>query len=279
MDYKDKMKIALVQMKTVESNDENIETACKKIKRAARQGADLVMLPEMFSCPYKSENFPVYAQKEGGRNWKRLSECAAENNVYLVAGSIPEEDDGKIYNTSFIFDRKGKQLAKHRKVHLFNCDFKKGGQVFHESDTLTAGDSVTVYETEFGIFGTMICFDIRFPELCRLMQQKGARMVLVPAAFNMTSGPKWWDLAFRMRATDQQIFMAGCSPARDTKASYVAWGHSLVVDPFGEILAQLDIEEETLIYEVDFSVIPDMREQSPVLKELRHDMYKVVEVK
>lgn len=278
MDYKEKMKIALVQMHTVQSNDENIETALKKVKEAAENGADLVMLPEMFSCPYETKNFPVYAQKEGGENWKKLSECAKENKVYLVAGSIPEKDDGKIYNTSFIFDRNGKQLARHRKMHLFNCDFKKGGMVFHESETLTAGNQVTTFETEFGIFGVMICFDIRFPELSRLMLQRGARMILVPAAFNLTSGPKWWDLCFRMRATDQQIFMAGCSPCRDEKSSYVAWGHSIVTNPFGEIVAQLGTQEDTLYYDVDFSVIPDMRDQTPVLKELRHDVYKVVEL-
>jgi len=278
MEVKDKLKIAAIQMKNVNDNDANISAAIEKINEAVRNGADMVVLPEMFSCPYKASNFPIYAQEDKGKNWTALSKAAAENKIYLVAGSMPELDNGKIYNTAYVFDREGNQIGKHRKMHLFNCDYKNGGQVFHESDTLTAGNSVTTFETEYGTMGLMICFDIRFPELSRLMFQRGARMIIVPAAFNMTSGPLWWDLAFRMRATDNQIFMFGCSPARNENASYVAWGHSLAVNPFGEIMKQLDEKEGTLYCDIDFSVIPDMREQSPVIKELRHDIYKVVDL-
>ncbi len=267
-----KFKLALIQLKSFSTNDENLDAAVEKINETARDGADLVVLPEMFSCPYKASNFPIFAQADGEKNWQRLSDAARKNKIYLVAGSMPERDDGKIYNTSYVFDRNGKQIAKHRKMHLFDCDIP-GGAFFHESDTLTAGNEATVFETEFGKFGLMICFDIRFPELSRLMINQGAKMIIVPAAFNMTSGPAWWEIMFRTRATDNQVFMAGCSPSRDENAGYVAWGHSLVVNPFGKIISQLNEKEGILYQNVDLAEVEDFRNQYKILKSRRTDIY------
>jgi len=274
---KTKLKMALVQMKGAQSNDENLDIAIAKINEAAKKGADIVVLPEMFSCPYKASNFPIYGQQDGEKNWQKLSKTASDNKIYLVAGSMPEREGEKIFNTSYVFDRSGKQIAKHRKMHLFDCDIP-GGANFHESDTLTAGDKVTVFKTEFGKIGLMICFDIRFPELTRLMIEKGAKLVIVPAAFNMTSGPNWWEIMFRTRATDNQIFMAGCSPARDEKASYIAWGHSIFVDPFGKILAELDEKEGILFREIDLAEVDDFRNQYKILKSRRLDLYELKEI-
>ncbi len=274
------MKLALIQMKGFDTNEKNIEAALKKIDEAATAGADFVVLPEMFSCPYKASNFPIFAQMDGGLNWEKLSESAKKNKIYLVAGSMPElEIDrshltpvNKIYNTSYVFDRNGTQIAKHRKMHLFDCDIPSAR--FYESETLSPGSQVTVFDTEFGKIGLMICFDIRFPELSRLMVDRGAKMIVVPAAFNMTSGPAWWDIMFRTRSTDNQLFMAGCSPARDENAGYVAWGHSLVTDPFGKILAQLDEKEGILYYDLDLSQVETFRNQYKILKARRTDIYK-----
>lgn len=274
---KDKLKIALIQMKGCQSNDENLKIATEKVLEAAENKADIVVLPEMFSCPYKASNFPVYAQKDGESNWKKLSDVAKKCGTYLIAGSMPERDGEKIYNTSYVFDKEGNQIAKHRKMHLFDCDIP-GGATFHESDTLTAGNEVTVFDTDFGKIGLMICFDIRFPELSRLMTDKGARLVIVPAAFNMTSGPLWWDIMFRTRATDNQFFMAGCSPARDEKGCYIAWGHSLVVDPFGRILNQLNEKESILYQDIDLTQVETLRQQYKILKSRRRDIYKLTEI-
>lgn len=110
-------------------------------------------------------------------------------------------------------------------------------------------------------------------EMARCMESEGARLIIVPAAFNMTSGPRWWDLMFRSRAVDNQLFMCGCSPARDEKASYIAWGHSIAVDPWGEILGQLDIEEDMLTVEIDFEKINQVRQQVPLISAKRTDLY------
>jgi len=266
------MKIALIQMKVQKANDANIQSACRQVTTAAQAGADLVLLPEMFCCPYETANFPLYAQPQGGANWSTLSACARENNVYLVAGSMPERDGEAVFNTCYAFDRQGKQLAKYRKMHLFDVDIK-GGQRFFESETLTAGSELAVFDTEFGRMGLMICFDIRFPELARLLALQGAKTILVPAAFNMTTGPAHWELHFRSRAVDNQVFLMGCSPARDLSASYHAYGHSLVVSPWGEILAKLEEQEGILYCDVDLQKTEAVREQLPLLKARRTDVY------
>ena len=231
----------------------------------------------MFCCPYQTENFPVYAEKEGGPSWQAMSDYARKYHIYLIAGSMPEADDvGKVYNTSYIFDRDGKQIGKHRKAHLFDINVKNG-QHFKESDTLTSGDHATVFATEFGKMGVMICYDIRFPEFARTMVLDGARMIFVPAAFNMTTGPAHWELTFRARALDNQIYMLGCAPARDTQAGYISWGHSIVTDPWGKVMKQLGEKEGILIEEIDLDREDQIREQLPLLKHRKSEMYHLQE--
>jgi predicted amidohydrolase len=197
---------------------------------------------------------------------------ARELGLYLVGGSVPELDQGKIYNTCYIFSPQGEQIGRHRKVHLFDIDVP-GGQRFMESDTLAAGDQFTVVDTPLGKLGVAICFDIRFSEFFRAMGDLGAQLILIPAAFNMTTGPIHWDLAFRSRALDNQCFLAGCSPARDTSASYVAYGHSLAVNPWGEMLGQLDEKAGTLVVDIDLADLAKYRAQLPILSGRRLDLY------
>ena len=284
------MKLALIQIAAQTEKEASLQLAESYIRKAAAEGADLAVLPEMFCCPYSTENFPVYAESENGMCRTRMAAAARENRVFLVAGSMPELDsDGRVYNTSYVFDREGKQIAKHRKVHLFDINVE-GGQYFRESDTLSAGDQITTFEIETTEFensgkssascssplrcGLMICYDIRFPEFAMKMAQKGASLIIVPAAFNMTTGPAHWELLFRARALDDQVFMAGCSQARNAEAGgYISYGHSIVVSPWGEVLAQMDEREGMIIQEIDLSVPDRIREQLPVLKQRRTDLY------
>lgn len=271
------MKVAAIQMPTVKDKIQNIRTAGTYIEKIKAENPDFVILPEMFCCPYQTENFPVYAEKEGGPSWQAMSDYARKYHIYLIAGSMPEADDvGKVYNTSYIFDRDGKQIGKHRKAHLFDINVKNG-QYFKESDTLTSGDHATVFDTEFGKMGVMICYDIRFPEFARTMVLDGARMIFVPAAFNMTTGPAHWELTFRARALDNQIYMLGCAPARDTQAGYISWGHSIVTDPWGKVMKQLDEKEGILIEEIDLDREDQIREQLPLLKHRKSEMYHLQE--
>ena len=156
------MNIGLIQIGAQEEKEKSLALAEDYILKAAGSGADIIMLPEMFNCPYNTENFPIYAEPEGGPCWTRMSDAARNCGKYLIAGSMPECDSkGRVYNTSYVFGPDGNQLAKHRKMHLFDIAVK-GGQYFRESETLTAGDQVTIFDTEFGRFGVMICYDIRY---------------------------------------------------------------------------------------------------------------------
>jgi predicted amidohydrolase len=267
------MKIGLCQLSVGENKQENLSLAATKIKEASEMGSDIVCLPEIFNSPYENSNFEKNAEVEGGLTYKFLSKQAKDNNIYLVGGSIPERDGDQIYNTSYVFDRNGEKLAKHRKVHLFDI-FIPGEMEFMESKTLTAGNKITTFETEFGKMAVAICFDIRFSEYFSLIGKTGAKVIFVPAAFNMTTGPAHWDLAFKSRALDNQLFIAGCSPARNEKASYVAYGHSLIVNPWAKIIGKLDEKQGTLVKDIKLEQIEEYRNKLPIVKNARNDLYK-----
>ncbi|WP_406541202.1 carbon-nitrogen hydrolase family protein [Clostridium ljungdahlii] len=270
------VKIGLCQMKVLScSKKSNIEKAKSMIVQATDKGADIVVLPEMFNCPYDIKNFREYAEAEYcyGDTLKMLSSVSREKKILLIGGCIPELDQkGNVYNTSFVFNKDGNLIGKHRKMHLFDIDIKNK-ITFKESKVLTPGNKITIIDTKWGKIGIAICYDIRFPELIRLMALNGAKIVFIPAAFNMTTGPAHWELLFRSRAVDNQIYIAGISPARDINYSYVAYGHSLVVNPWGTITDILDEKEGILISELDLDYINDVRESLPIIKNRRKDIY------
>ncbi|MDC7227955.1 MAG: carbon-nitrogen hydrolase family protein [Spirochaetales bacterium] len=269
-----KFNIALIQTEVTESKEQNLNNAEKLIRDAADLGADLAVLPEMFICPYDNKRFPEFAEFENGASEERLSRLAGETGLCLIAGTIPEKDEsGRIYNTSYSFASDGKKIGKHRKIHLFDIDIE-GGISFKESDALSPGDKATVIETPWGKVGVAICFDIRFAELFRTMAFEGAHTIVVPAAFNMTTGPAHWELSFRMRAVDNQLYMAGCAPARDKRAGYISYANSILTDPWGRILDRLGTEQSILIHEIDPQYAADIRQQLPILSGVKKDGYR-----
>ena len=268
------MRIAQIQSHVYIDKMKNLEQLEERLEELAWQKPDLVMLGEMFCCPYETKLFPVYAEPEEGPVWRELSRLAKKHGVYLAAGSVPERDgEGRVYNTAYVFDRAGRQIGKHRKVHMFDIQVE-GGQHFKESETLTPGDKCTVFDTEFGKVGLCICFDFRFPELARKMVLDGARLILVPAAFNMTTGPAHWELMFRGRAVDTQCFVAGTSCARDREAGYVAWGHTLLVSPWGDVIEEMDEREGVMVHDIDLSYADKVRAELPLLSARREEVYR-----
>ena len=266
------MTIAQLQTPVTPNTTKNLAQLHPLFQEAIKNNADLICLPEMFSCPYETKNFPLYAEPEGGPTWQALSKLAKDHHVYLSAGSVPERTDaGNIYNTAYVFDRDGNQIAKHQKIHLFDIDVK-GGQSFKESDTLTPGRSVTVFDTEFGKMGLCICFDFRFPELARRMALEGAGIILVPAAFNMTTGPAHWEVMFRSRAIDNQVFTFGTAPARDMTASYHSYGNTIAVSPWGTVLNRMDAEAGIQLTTINLNEIEEIRDQLPLLKTRMENM-------
>lgn len=269
-------KVAVCQIKASGDKAANIEKARKMICESASNGASVVIFGEMFNCPYQSEFFPKFAETiPYGETYKMLSDAAAANNVYVIGGSMPELDNGVIYNTSCSFNPKGELIGKHRKVHLFDIDLE-GGLSFKESDSIGRGNEITVFDTEYCKIGVAICYDIRFPEQMRLMTLEGAEVIVVPAAFNMTTGPAHWELLFKTRAMDNQVFMIGVSPARDAEAKYVAYGNSIVVTPWADTIARADAGEEIIYAELDGKLIEKVRRELPLLMHRRTDLYDIL---
>lgn len=270
-----KFKLAVCQLTVEENKAVNIDNAYKRIRDAAVNGASVIVLPEMFNCPYSNSRFHVFSESwPGGETLKMLSGAAKKYGVSIVGGSIPERETTAIYNTSYIIGPKGELLGKHRKMHLFDIDMP-GRIAFKESDTLSRGDEINVIKTDLCMLGVGICYDMRFPELMRLMALQGAELVAVPAAFNMVTGPAHWETLIRARAIDNQLFMAAASPARDVTAGYVAYGNSMIVDPWGKILAKAGEEQETITAEIDIGEVYRTRDELPVLKHRRNDVYSL----
>ena len=269
-----KIKLALCQMNVIDDKEENLKKASFMIASASKK-ADFIVLPEMFNCPYSNDKFIEYAENEkDSYSLSKISSLASDNNVYILAGSIPEKEDDKLFNTSYLFDKQGNIIAKHRKMHLFDIDVKDK-ITFKESDVLTAGDDFTIADTEFGKIGIGICYDVRFPELSRIMVENGALVLFYPGAFNMTTGPAHWQLLFRSRALDNQVFCVGVAPALNKDASYHSYGHSIVTNPWGEVMAEAGSKEDIIFSEIDLSEIKKIREELPLLKNKRKDLYEV----
>ena len=270
------VKIGIVQMQTSENKEMNINKAKEGIEEVVKKGAEIVILPEIFNSPYDTKKFREYSEEKNGRTWSFLSSIAKKNKIYLIGGSIPEKENDKVYNTSFIFDSEGNQISRHRKMHLFDIDVK-GGQSFKESESLTPGNSICVFNTPYCKIGLCICFDMRFPELSRLMVLKGAQIIIVPAAFNMTTGPPHWESMFKQRAIDNQCFTIGVAPARNEKASYISYANSIVVNPWGNIIYRANEKESFDVFDIDLSEINSIRKQLPLLSARRSDIYTIKE--
>lgn len=273
---RNKFKLALCQMNVIDDKNSNIKKALDMIETSANNKSNLVILPEMFNCPYDNSKFKEYAEERNhSKTLKAISEIAEKFNIYIVAGSIPESEEGKIYNSNFIFDKNGKIAGSHRKMHLFDIDIP-GKITFKESETLSAGNQITVIETDICKIGVAICYDMRFPELLRIMALKGAELIAIPGAFNMTTGPAHWETLIRARAIDNQLYMAAASPAKNEELSYVAYGNSMVADPWGKVLARAGENEEIIYADIDLSRIKEVREELPVLKNRREDIYSTL---
>ena len=294
------LRIALCQFHVTHNKEENQATAKDYVDRAAKEGAQMVVLPEIWNSPYATAAFPEYAETlpdiggstpedvSGSPSSLLLMELARQHQVWLVGGSIPEvvvdpdSKDRKIYNTCLVFNPQGEVVVKHRKVHLFDIDVP-GGIRFKESDTLSPGETVSYFSTPNANIGVGICYDIRFPEYAMLLRQKHDCAVLVyPGAFNLTTGPAHWELLQRGRALDNQCYVVTASPARSSPPAegeeskyphYSAWGHSTVVSPWGDVIATTDEKEGLVVADLDLSRVDEVRKSIPIGIQRRTDMY------
>lgn len=277
------LQVALLQFHAGADKSANLKKVTDFIQRALSHTPkpELLVLPECFQSPYAVDQFKNYAENiPDGETTQLLSRLARENSVSIIGGSIPEFDeaDGGLYNTSVVFDPSGKIVTKHRKVHLFDISIP-GGITFKESDSLRPGNKATVFEipeidTKFGLG---ICYDIRFPELAMIASRRGAGVMAYPGAFNTVTGPKFWTKFAVARAIDNQNYVLMCSPARNTKSDgYQSYGHSMVVDPSGNVLGELDHDEDILYAELKKDVVEEARRNIPISIQRRFDIYNDV---
>ncbi|XP_058059114.1 omega-amidase NIT2-like [Anopheles bellator] len=270
-------RIALLQLKVVASKTQNIENAVSKIRTAvADTGARVVALPECFNSQYGTQHFPEYAEEiPTGETSRSLAAVAKELGIYLIGGTIPERCpvNSKLYNTCTIWSPEGTLMATYRKIHLFDINIP-GGIQFRESDVLTGGAKLASVNIDGAKIGIGICYDIRFDELARLYRNQGCDMLIYPGAFNMKTGPLHWELLARARANDTQSYVATISPARDPSAGYIAWGHSMVVDPWAKIVSEANDGEEMVVADVNLKIVDEVRSQIPIFSQRRTDLYK-----
>ncbi|MDF2880895.1 MAG: carbon-nitrogen hydrolase [Clostridiaceae bacterium] len=276
-----KINVGIIQM-TAETNKQvNMLHAKDLIIKAAKAGAEILVLPEMFICPYSRKYFKAFSEEVDDKNIEGTSETltlltklARELNVYIICGSIPEMYNDFLYNTSYILSDSGEIIGKYRKIHLFDINIKNKVS-FRESDTFASGDKIITFNTKWGKMGIAICFDIRFNEQIRKMALNDVKIVFVPAVFNPLTGKDHWDLLFRSRAVDNQIFMVGCCSAKNPDLiKHTPYGHSLAVNPWGNIIGQIpNNDEDILMVQLDLDEINSVREQLPVLSSIKNDLY------
>ena len=257
------MKIAMVQMKVVSGDAaENRLRGLALAAEAARQ-ADVIVLPEIWTTGYGLRNIQTDAEDEAGPTFSGLKEIAVDQGVTIISGSIPLRRDGKIYNGLIVIDKSGKTIADYQKIHLFS--------LFQEANFFAQGNQRCVFDLDGVTAGTVICYDLRFPELIRAMAIDGMKILFAPAEWPAARG-EHWRLMNQARAVENQIFVCAVNCVGEHKGSPF-YGHSMLIDPNGKVLAEGSSEEEIIIGEVDLTVLAAVRKNMTIWQDRRPEMY------
>lgn len=257
--------VASVQMVAGTDVEANLATAERLVRQAAAQGAKLVVLPEYFVLMGQHDQDKVHiAELAGqGRMQAFCADLARECNVWLAAGTLPLQSShpGKVRNSLLVFNDRGEQVSRYDKIHLFG--FQKGEESYNESSSIEAGDAVTVLDTPLGRIGLAICYDIRFPELFR--QMGNIDILIVPAAFTRTTGQKHWEVLLRARAIENQCFVIASGQGGLHQNGRETFGHSMVIDPWGDVLALWEEGEGMAIAMLNPARLEEVRSNLPAL--------------
>jgi predicted amidohydrolase len=253
----------------------NLEKGERLVARAAATGADVVVLPEKWNAIGEADTLHAAAEPlEGGETVEAMAGWARGHGITLVGGSISELREGheKLSNTSIAFGPDGEILGVYRKIHLFDVEVE--GLVYRESEAEEPGEEPVVVRGEGWPIGLSVCYDIRFPELYRILALEGAELVTVPAAFTVPTGRDHWHVLMRARAIENQYFIAAPGQVGETRPGKPSYGRSLIVDPWGIVLAQAPDEEAVISAELDRARLRRIREKLPSLKNRQADAYR-----
>lgn len=265
---------SLIQCLVTDDKNQNLENVLIQIESAvAESQAGLVILPELWNSPFINERIKAHIEE-----WNILIPAlcakAKELGIWIIAGTIPRSENGRTWNSCAVIDNNGKIIAIADKSHLLEVHTAKHS--YYESEVFTPGNSLCKVDTPWGKIGILICFDNRFPEAARLLA-KDCVLLVCPCGFNEHVGKKHWHPLFQTRAMENEIFVAAVNPAAHDYGTYRSYGHSMIVDPDGQIAAELGPEPGNLAYEFDFSQVDQIRKRSPFWKIRRTDLYSLKE--
>ena len=260
-----RFKVAAVQMVSEPEVQANLAAAGELIAQAAGEGARLVALPEYFCLLGRRDRDKVEVREEYGHGPIQdfLAAAAAKNKVWLVGGSAPLAcaDPDKVRNTCLVFDDTGRRVARYDKIHLFGFDL--GTERFQESRSIEPGSEVVTLDTPFGRLGLSICYDLRFPEMYRKMGT--VDLILVPSSFTATTGKAHWEMLLRARAVENQAYVLAPAQGGHHQNGRDTWGHSMIIDPWGKVLADLPSGPGVVTAELDHAEIERVRRSLPAL--------------
>ena len=261
---------AAVQMVASDDKAANLAEAARWVRQAAAQGGRVVALPEVFIWRGNKKLEREFAEPIPGPTSTALGELARELGIFLLGASILESipASAKAYNTSLLFDPSGNLLASYRKIHLFDVDLANGVSL-RESDTREYGDGVVVADTELCKAGLSVCYDLRFPELYRDLAKRGAELIFVPSAFTAYTGQAHWEPLLRARAIENQVYIIAPDQFGKSAKSFETHGHSMIVDPWGKILAELSDGPGVITAEIDLDYLAKVRAELPALHHRR----------
>ena len=259
------MKIGLIQMEVIPGEASiNRRKALAMLAEADRQGCRLVVLPEMWTIGYALNNIGSLAEDMQGESLAVLREFARARGIEVITGSLPIKEDGKIYNNAFALDQSGEIIASYRKIHLFS--------LLGEERFFNHGDRPALFEMSFGKAGLIICYDLRFPELPRMLAVNGAKALFVPAQWPGVRHDHWRALNIA-RAIENQMYVLAVNCVGIHKQN-VFHGHSLIVDPWGQVLLEGDEREAVLTQEIDWAMVGDVRARMSIFADRRTDVYQ-----
>jgi predicted amidohydrolase len=268
------MRAAAVQLNSNADKERNLEVAGSLVRAAADDGAELIVLPEKFNLLGTPEQMRAGAESLDGPTLRWVSSLAADTGSWIVAGSIVERREGerKLRNTSALVGPDGSIEAVYRKIHMF--DVEVGGVTYRESETEAAGDEVVVGQAGGVRVGMAICYDLRFPEVFRILALRGARVITLPAAFTLHTGKDHWEVLVRARAIEDQVFLVAAGQIGEHFPEHRSYGRSMIVDPWGLVLATAPDSECYIAADLDFDAQDRVREQLPSLANRRPAAYR-----
>ena len=265
------LRVAAVQLNSTDDRARNIDTAERLVRAAAADGADLVALPEKWNLLAGGERLLAEAEPLDGPSLTAARGWARELGIHLLAGSISAIGGEKAFNTSVLIGPDGSDLAVYRKIHMF--DVVVGGVTYRESEYEDPGEEIVTASLGEADLGLSVCYDLRFPELYRILALRGARLISVPSAFTATTGRDHWEVLLRARAIENQVFLIAPNQIGEAPPQYDSYGHSAIVDPWGEVLAVAPDEECFVAADLDLAAQDRVRESLPSLANRRPEAY------